>query len=80
MRNFVEFKYVWTRRSNNDSFYSVIENSYAELCKSASPRYVMQQQRPETNTFAATNNVSSVIMNLRYNSKFNIQLVVTINF
>ncbi|XP_011703476.1 PREDICTED: nephrin-like isoform X4 [Wasmannia auropunctata] len=32
------------------------ENSYAELCKSASPRYVLQQQRPEVNTFAPTNN------------------------
>lgn len=44
-------------------FYCIIENSYAELCKSASPRYVLQQQRPETNTFA-TNNVSTVIMYL----------------
>ncbi|XP_011863327.1 PREDICTED: nephrin-like isoform X7 [Vollenhovia emeryi] len=35
------------------------ENSYAELCKSASPRYVLQQQRPETNTFAAANNQGS---------------------
>jgi len=41
-------------------FYYIIENSYAELCKSASPRYVLQQQRPEVNTFAATNNVSTV--------------------
>lgn len=38
--------------------YYITENSYAELCKSASPRYVLQQQRPETNSFAATNNVS----------------------
>ncbi|XP_071560481.1 protein turtle homolog B isoform X3 [Temnothorax nylanderi] len=30
------------------------ENSYAELCKSASPRYVLQ--RPETNTFTPANN------------------------
>lgn len=41
-------------------FYCIVENSYAELCKSASPRYVLQQQHPETNTFAPTNNVSTV--------------------
>lgn len=36
----------------------IVENSYAELCKGTSPRYVLQQPRPDTNTFATTNNVS----------------------
>ncbi|KAL0127613.1 hypothetical protein PUN28_003118 [Cardiocondyla obscurior] len=42
---------------NPDIIPHANENSYAELCKSASPRYVLQQQRSETqNTFATTNN------------------------
>ncbi|XP_011703468.1 PREDICTED: nephrin-like isoform X3 [Wasmannia auropunctata] len=41
---------------NPDIIPHANENSYAELCKSASPRYVLQQQRPEVNTFAPTNN------------------------
>ncbi|XP_011863325.1 PREDICTED: hemicentin-2-like isoform X5 [Vollenhovia emeryi] len=44
---------------NPDIIPHANENSYAELCKSASPRYVLQQQRPETNTFAAANNQGS---------------------
>ncbi|XP_071628868.1 protein turtle homolog B isoform X5 [Temnothorax longispinosus] len=43
---------------NPDIIPHANENSYAELCKSASPRYVLQQQRPETNTFTPANNVS----------------------
>ncbi|XP_032676462.1 nephrin-like isoform X6 [Odontomachus brunneus] len=35
------------------------ENSYAELCKGASPRYVLQQQRPDANTFTGANNQGS---------------------
>ncbi|XP_024883363.1 nephrin-like isoform X6 [Temnothorax curvispinosus] len=41
---------------NPDIIPHANENSYAELCKSASPRYVLQQQRPETNTFTPANN------------------------
>lgn len=63
MRNFRIQIYAPRRDNNSFVLYCIIENSYAELCKSASPRYVLQQQRPETNTFAPTNNVSSVIMN-----------------
>ncbi|XP_025989999.1 uncharacterized protein LOC105203674 isoform X4 [Solenopsis invicta] len=44
---------------NPDIIPHANENSYAELCKSASPRYVLQQQRPEVNTFAPTNNHGS---------------------
>ncbi|XP_011051379.1 PREDICTED: uncharacterized protein LOC105144270 isoform X1 [Acromyrmex echinatior] len=45
---------------NPDIIPHANENSYAELCKSTSPRYVLQQQRPEVNTFAATNNGSEL--------------------
>ncbi|XP_011863324.1 PREDICTED: nephrin-like isoform X4 [Vollenhovia emeryi] len=45
--------------NTNKEHHRYPENSYAELCKSASPRYVLQQQRPETNTFAAANNQGS---------------------
>ncbi|XP_011352005.1 nephrin isoform X3 [Ooceraea biroi] len=44
---------------NPDIIPHANENSYAELCKGASPRYVLQQQRPEVNTFATTNNQGS---------------------
>ncbi|XP_012235840.1 neural cell adhesion molecule 2-like isoform X2 [Linepithema humile] len=41
---------------NPDIIPHANENSYAELCKGTSPRYVLQQQRPDTNTFSAANN------------------------
>ncbi|XP_036138975.1 uncharacterized protein LOC105831779 isoform X6 [Monomorium pharaonis] len=41
---------------NPDIIPHANENSYAELCKSASPRYVLQQQRSEVNTLSTTNN------------------------
>ncbi|XP_025075061.1 nephrin-like isoform X4 [Pogonomyrmex barbatus] len=51
---------------NPDIIPHANENSYAELCKSTSPRYVLQQQRPDTNTFTGTNNVSSQGSELTY--------------
>ncbi|KAK9298048.1 hypothetical protein QLX08_008541 [Tetragonisca angustula] len=36
------------------------ENSYAELCKGTSPRYVLHQQRTEANTFTNTSNGSEL--------------------
>ncbi|CAK9813985.1 Protein turtle homolog B [Anthophora quadrimaculata] len=36
------------------------ENSYAELCKGTSPRYVLHQQRTDANTFTNTNNGSEL--------------------
>ncbi|KAL6447971.1 hypothetical protein ACFW04_000191 [Cataglyphis niger] len=44
---------------NPDIIPHANENSYAELCKGTSPRYVLQQPRPDTNTFATTNNQGS---------------------
>ncbi|XP_029676748.1 hemicentin-2-like isoform X3 [Formica exsecta] len=41
---------------NPDIIPHANENSYAELCKGTSPRYVLQQPRPDTNTFVTTNN------------------------
>ncbi|XP_072767808.1 nephrin isoform X6 [Anoplolepis gracilipes] len=44
---------------NPDIIPHANENSYAELCKGTSPRYVLQQPRPDTNTFTTTNNQGS---------------------
>ncbi|XP_070157686.1 neural cell adhesion molecule 2 isoform X3 [Polyergus mexicanus] len=44
---------------NPDIIPHANENSYAELCKGTSPRYVLQQPRQDTNTFATTNNQGS---------------------
>ncbi|XP_011255570.1 nephrin isoform X4 [Camponotus floridanus] len=44
---------------NPDIIPHANENSYAELCKGTSPRYVLQQPRPDTNTFATTKNQGS---------------------
>ncbi|CAL1684767.1 unnamed protein product [Lasius platythorax] len=43
---------------NPDIIPHANENSYAELCKGTSPRYVLQQPRPDT--FPATNNGSEL--------------------
>ncbi|XP_020281650.1 nephrin-like [Pseudomyrmex gracilis] len=45
---------------NPDIIPHANENSYAELCKGTSPRYVLQQSRPDTSTFVAANNVSEL--------------------
>ncbi|XP_050466117.1 nephrin-like isoform X4 [Cataglyphis hispanica] len=45
---------------NPDIIPHANENSYAELCKGTSPRYVLQQPRPDTNTFATNNQGSEL--------------------
>ncbi|XP_029178179.1 nephrin-like isoform X6 [Nylanderia fulva] len=41
---------------NPDIIPHANENSYAELCKGTSPRYVLQQTRSDTTTFPVSNN------------------------